>query len=100
MSHPNPYCERLRAQFDAYHDGELSPFLGTVVRRHLESCPPCREEYALLLGAIEAVRSLGAPDVPARVLRKVVEELTGPRGGAPYPGELLGPNLAHGLDSP
>lgn len=98
MSHPNPYCERLRAQFDAYHDGELSPFLGTVVGRHLEACAGCREEYASLVRAIEAVRRRPAPEVPARVLRKVVEQLSGPDGGATLPRPVVGPDLAPGLE--
>ena len=43
-----PYCERLRSRFDDYHDGLLSPFLTEVVRRHLQECASCREEYGLL----------------------------------------------------
>ena len=94
-----PYCERLRGRFDAYHDGELSPFLFEVVRRHLDACAGCLDEYRLFEGAIETLRRLDAPEVPPRLLRKVVENLSGPGGGMTLPGRLLGPDLAQGLES-
>lgn len=96
MTAPNPYCGKIRDRFDALHDGELSLFMRRVVKQHVKDCAACRQEHALFLAAIDYVRRRGAPDVPPRVLRKVVEEVSGPRGGATYPGELLGPGLVEG----
>jgi anti-sigma factor RsiW len=95
-----PYCDRLRKRFDDYYDGELSKFLFKVVDRHLKSCAECRDEYRLLEGTMKALRLLQPPTVPARALRKVRDTLSGPGGGAPYPGRLLGPDLGQGLQSP
>jgi len=95
-----PYCERLRDRFDDYHDGELSPFLFQILRRHLEACPGCREEYQLFERVLEAVRHADAPEVSPGLLRKVVENLSGPGGGIPMNGRLFGPDLARGLEAP
>jgi anti-sigma factor RsiW len=95
-----PYCDRLRKRFDDYHDGELSPFLFKVVEKHLKTCAVCREEYRLLERSIEVIRRLQAPPVPPRALRKVVETLSGPGGGTPFPGRLLGRDLEQGLEAP
>jgi anti-sigma factor RsiW len=97
MSTEKPYCTKMRAHFDAYHDDETSPFLRNVLKKHLQTCTPCRREYALLQMTIETVAQKTAPDVPARLLKKVVRELTGGgRGGTPIPDELVDPRLAEG----
>ena len=56
MTQANPYCERLRLRFNDHYDGDLSYFLARVVRRHLESCGDCREDYGLLEKTVESVR--------------------------------------------
>jgi len=95
-----PYCDRLRKRFDDYHDGELSKFLFQVVDRHLKSCAECRDEYRLLEGTMKALRLLQPPPVPPRALRKVLESLSGPGGGTPFSGRILGSDLEQGLQAP
>jgi len=95
-----PYCDRLRSRFDDFHDGLLSPFLHEVVQRHLKTCESCKEEYRLLEACIGVIRGIEAPAVPPRALRKIVENLSDPGGGATFPGTLLGPDLERGLDTP
>lgn len=97
MKAPNPYCEKLRARFDEHHDGELSLLMSRMVKQHVADCEPCRSEYELLLSTVGYVQHRPSPDVPPRVLRKVVEEVSGPRGGATNRGELLGPGLVEGI---
>ena len=93
-----PYCLRLRKRFDDYHDRDLSPFLFHVIERHLKTCQGCREDYRMLVRTIEAIRRFEAPPVPPRALRKVLESLSGPGGGAPLPERLFGPDLEQGLE--
>ena len=95
-----PHCDRLRSHFDDYHDGLLSPVLFEVVQSHLNTCAACREEYGLLVSCIGVIRGLEAPAVPARALRKIVDSLSGPGGGATLPDRLLGPDLDQGLEIP
>lgn len=98
MSPIKPYCEKLRRHFDAYNDDCLSPFLRGVVEKHLQSCAPCRREYTLLQLAIEAVRQKPAPDVPPKLLRKIIKDLSEPgEGGSAIPKELVDPNWLDGL---
>ena len=83
----------------------LAQFLGRgriheVVQRHLKTCESCKEEYRLLEACIGVIRGLEAPAVPPRALRKIVENLSDPGGGATFPGTLLGPDLERGLDTP
>lgn len=99
MTAPNPYCLRLQSKMNEYHEGEMSAFLERVMRLHLSSCEVCRREYALLDKTIDAVRNNPAPDVPAWVLRRVVESLSGPGGGSPESAEIQGFGFAEGLET-
>ena len=90
-----PRCDQFRSRFDDYHDGLLSPFLFEAVRSHLATCSDCKEEYGLLVSCIGVIRGLEAPAVPPRALRKIVDTLSGPDGGA---SRHLGPDLEHGLE--
>jgi predicted anti-sigma-YlaC factor YlaD len=95
-----PHCDGFRSRFDDYHDGLLSPFIAEVVATHLNSCAGCREEYGLLVSCIGEIRGLEAPAVPPRALRKIVDSLSGPDGGATLPDRLFGSDLERGLDTP
>ncbi len=98
MSPIKPYCEKMCAHLDAYHDDDLSPFLRSVVSKHLQSCASCRREYTVLQMTIEAVAQKRSPDVPPRLLKKVIRDLTrGGHGGSTVPRELLDPKLLDGL---
>ncbi|HUW34785.1 MAG TPA: zf-HC2 domain-containing protein [Planctomycetota bacterium] len=41
-------CDEIRAQLSAYFDGELPAGQADAVRRHLDECPACMNEYKLL----------------------------------------------------
>lgn len=98
MKTANPYCEKLRRSFDDYLDGELSPLLKRVLAKHLKSCAACRREYTLLQMAVEAVRQKRAPDVPPRLLKKIIRNLSDSgSGGTPIPADLKGLDLLGGL---
>jgi hypothetical protein len=94
-----PLCDRLRSRFDDYHDGLLSPSLFNDVQCHLKICASCQEEYRLLVACIAVIRGLEAPAVPPRALRRIVDSLSGPGGGASQPDRLFGPDLERGLES-
>ena len=94
-----PHCDRFRSRFDDYHDGLLSPALSGVVQNHLNTCATCREEYGLLVSCIGVIRGLEAPSVPPCALRKIVDSLSGPGGGAALPDGLFGPDFERGLET-
>jgi hypothetical protein len=98
MSPAKPYCDKLRAHFDELFDDELSPFLRGVVRKHLQSCAPCRQEFRLYELTVQTVKKKSAPDVPPRLLKKVVRDLTsGGQGGQGVPKDLVDPKLLDGF---
>jgi hypothetical protein len=76
-------CDQVRAKFDEFHDGLLPPAAAETVQSHLKACAGCHEEYRLLVSCIGVIRGLEAPAVPPRALRKIVDTLSGPDGGAP-----------------
>ena len=90
-------CDQARSRFDEYHDGLLAPALFDAVQSHLKACAGCQEEYRLLVSCIGVIRGLEAPAVPPRALRKIVDSLSGPGGGA-TPDRLVGPDLEPGLE--
>ncbi len=96
MTPASPYCERIRSRLDDHHDGELSAFMARLVRRHLSTCSDCRHEFDILERTIETIRTVQAPRVPARLLRKVVRDLSGPGGGSGHPARGLRPHLEQG----
>jgi len=85
----SPNCDPFRNRFDDYHDGLLSPALFQTVQSHFHACESCREEYRLLVSCIGVIRGLEAPAVPPRALRKIVDSLSDPEGGATLPDGLL-----------
>lgn len=98
MKGPKPFCEKIARSFSDYHDDELSLFMRRVVQKHLSACGDCRREYVLLQMTVESLRQKRAPDVPPRLLRKIIRQFTDPGpGGAPAPRELLGGDWTDGL---
>jgi len=95
-----PLCDQLRSRFDDYHDGLLSPSLFEAVQSHLKICAGCREEYGLLVSCIGVIRGLEAPTVPPRTLRRIVDTLSGPGGGATLPDPIFGSDVEPGLETP
>ena len=93
MTPASPYCERIRNRLDDHHDGDLSGFMDALVSRHLSNCTDCRREFENLERTIETIRTVQAPRVPARLLRNVVRDLTGPGSGSGHPARSLRPGL-------
>jgi len=83
-----PLCDHFRSRFDEYHDGLLAAAVAESVKSHLTACDRCREEYGLLVSCIGVIRGLDAPPVPPRALRRIVDTLSGPDGGATLPDRL------------
>lgn len=59
-----PEHEAAGEMLSAYLDGELSPGEDGMVVRHLEACPPCRDELQQLDAARTAVRSMPTLELP------------------------------------
>ena len=98
MKTSKPFCDKMAKSFHDYHDDELSLFMRRVVQKHLATCGPCRREYVLLQMTVETIRQKRAPDVPPRLLKRIVRQFTDPgQGGAPAPRELLGGDWMDGL---
>ncbi|HEU4338525.1 MAG TPA: zf-HC2 domain-containing protein [Planctomycetota bacterium] len=98
MKGNKPFCEKISRSFHDYYDGELSLFMKRVVQKHLGACVPCRRDYVLLQMTIESIRQKVAPDVPPRLLKKIIRQFTDPGpGGKPAPRELLGGDWTDGL---
>lgn len=91
MNKAKPFCDKIARSFHDYLDDELSLLMRRVVQKHLSSCLPCRRDYVLLQMTVETVRQKSAPDVPPRLLKKIVRQFTDPgQGGKTVPRELLG----------
>lgn len=93
MSEPAPYCDRLRGYHSAFLDCETSFLIDRMLERHLADCAACSEELDLLRRSVALVRELPAPEAGPRELQRVVEAVTGPRGGTP-----IGPALEPGFE--
>jgi len=98
MKSAKPFCDKIRRTLNSYYDDDLSLFMRRVVQKHLSSCEGCRREYALLQMTVETIRRRGAPDVPPRLLKKIIRQFTDPGpGGDPFPRELRGGGWLDGL---
>lgn len=85
----NPFCDKMRQQFDDYRDGEVSPLLKGVVGKHLKSCAACKAEYRVLEATLVLIKKKPCPDVPPRLLKKVIKEIQGGgTGGTPAKGKI------------
>ena len=94
-----PLCDQVRSRLDDYHDGLLTPSFFDTVQSHLKTCAGCQEEYRLLVSCIGLIRGLEAPAVPPRALRKIVDTLSGPEGGATLSDRPFGPDFEPGLET-
>jgi len=57
-------CEEIRAELDAYLDGELDEARAAEVGRHIDGCPACADALAELRRVSLALRRLPAPAAP------------------------------------
>jgi anti-sigma factor RsiW len=67
-------CEQVRERLSAWLDGELEARERREAAAHLESCPGCRAELALLSRLDAALGTLEAP-LPSRLPEKVLARL-------------------------
>lgn len=69
-------CEETFRRLDDYLDRELEPRELELVRRHLETCAYCAEEYAFEAGVIAAVREkLRRVQVPESLMARISRSL-------------------------
>ncbi|MDD2902742.1 MAG: zf-HC2 domain-containing protein [Syntrophales bacterium] len=67
-------CEQVREQLSPWLDGELTAAENRQVAAHLEVCPDCSRELAVLQWLDAALGTLEAP-VPARLPERVLDRL-------------------------
>jgi len=67
-------CEHVQERLSAWLDGELEAAARREVAAHLEACPGCRGELALLSRLDAALGTLEAP-LPPRLPEKVLARL-------------------------
>jgi len=72
-------CRECKEHLFEYLDRELTPQIGTEIRRHLVECPPCGEEFdfdKLFLQFLQArCRAQGAPlELKRRILNELFDE--------------------------
>lgn len=68
-------CEPYRQAISLSLDGMLSREEEDALRAHLEQCPDCRADYALLQAASEALREEGETQAPPQLLPQVMDEI-------------------------
>lgn len=67
-------CEQVRERLSAWLDGELDAAERREVAAHLEACPGCRGELAVLSRLDAALGTLTSP-LPPQLPEKVLEHL-------------------------
>jgi len=63
-------CEAIRAELDAYLDGELEEEQAAGVARHLAGCAECRRQLEERRAVAAAVRRLAPPAAPPQFLER------------------------------
>jgi len=63
----------LGDQLSAYADSQLEPAERLLADTHLNECPDCRDELAVVAGARQSMRALPMLEPPARALRLPAE---------------------------
>lgn len=70
-------CEEYLDQLYNYLDGELSSDECTLLKAHLEDCPPCLQEYerdAILKALVR--RSCACEEAPATLRAQILTQIT------------------------
>lgn len=63
-------CDDFRLDLTAYHLGDLAPEERVVLEAHLESCPACRDDLAVLEETISLVRRLAPAAEPPPAMKE------------------------------
>ena len=68
-------CEDYFILISGLIDDELSNIERRIVRRHLDECKKCREEWLMLSRIQDELMSISQPEAPANVLERVNQEI-------------------------
>jgi predicted anti-sigma-YlaC factor YlaD len=74
-------CAEVRAQLEAFCDGELEEARAARLRGHLEGCPACRAHHAEAASLPARLAALPAPDPPTGLLPGVLHRVRRERVG-------------------
>jgi anti-sigma factor RsiW len=73
------HCQESNDLFPRYSADDLPRREREALRRHLASCPGCREEYARFQATIGLLDSLEEKEPPADLWSRVEQEITRPQ---------------------
>lgn len=68
-------CDQITVGFGDLHDGEIEQALGESMRRHLDDCVTCREEYKWYGITIQALNNLDPATPPSDFLEQLHQRL-------------------------
>lgn len=68
-------CDQITAGFGDLHDGEIEGALGESMRRHLDDCVTCREDYKWYGITVQALNNLDTVTPPSDFLEKLQSRL-------------------------
>ncbi len=78
---PSPRCIRILSLLPRFIENDFSPGESEEIRKHLDACPSCREEYASMARLLETLDALPVLGVPATFKDAVMRHIPGPEGG-------------------
>ena len=68
-------CEEVRDRFSAFWEKTLNPSEEAEVKRHIEGCPYCREEFARFEKTLRMLHSVEEAEVPEGFLSGIYEKI-------------------------
>ena len=68
-------CEEVRERFSALWEKVLNPSEEAEVKRHVEGCPDCREEFARFEKTLRMLHSVEEAEVPEGFLSGIYEKI-------------------------
>lgn len=69
------HCEKIREQLGPYLDGELAPEACVSVRRHMDNCPACCDEFDAIRGIAEKLASPTTVATPETLWSAISDDL-------------------------
>jgi mycothiol system anti-sigma-R factor len=77
----NPECQQALAELYSYLDGELTVEKRTVIRTHLDLCPPCGDQFSFETELRQVISMRCQEKVPEALRLRVAEALRRELGG-------------------
>ncbi|MGC8763841.1 MAG: anti-sigma factor family protein [Acidobacteriota bacterium] len=62
---PSPRCTKILSLLPRFIENDFTVGESEEIRKHLDACPSCREEYASMARLLETLDALPALGVPA-----------------------------------